>query len=443
MAITKIHPIKSTLNLAISYIVNGEKTDEQILVSTHKCHQETAHTQFLRTRNDSGTNGTVLARHLIQSFLPGETTPEMAHQIGMELCKKILKDEYEFVLSTHIDKGHIHNHIIFNNVNMVTGKCYQSNKKSYHKIRYQSDKLCKENNLSVIDEFYESYKKKYKTNGKSWYENEQSKKGTSWKSRLQFDIDRMIKQSQDWDEFLKKMADIGYEIKYGKHIAFKPKDKARFTRAKTIGEDYTEERLKERIAERAFIKTPAIKKRIGNVIDMNSNVKVKESKGYEYWATKHNLNIMAESVIFLREQGIKSVKQLDEYIQKAADERQNLQDKIKVIDKEMQELSATMERVHAVTKYSKYYKEYKASLPDKAFFEEYKAQITLYENALSELKKSYSKLPNSRDILSELDNLQEKKNTLMQEYSSSKSTMDELYKIRKNYGIYMGKEMER
>ena len=443
MAITKIHPIKSTLNLAISYIVNGEKTDEQILVSTHKCHQETAHTQFLRTRNDAGTNGTVLARHLIQSFLPGETSPETAHQIGLELCKKILNDEYEYVLSTHIDKGHIHNHIIFNNVNMSTGKCYQSNKKSYHQIRYQSDKLCKENNLSVIDEFYESYKKKYKTNGKSWYENEQAKQGTSWKSKLQFDIDRMIKQSKDWDEFLKKMADLGYEIKYGKHIAFKPKDKAKFTRAKTIGEDYTEGRLKERIIEREFIKTPSIKKRINNVIDINTNVKVKESKGYEYWATKHNLNTMAESVIFLREQGIKSVNQLDEYIQKAADERQNLQDKIKVIDKDMHELSATMEQVHTVKKYRACYKEYKANQSDKVFFEEYKAQITLYENALSELKKSYSKLPNSKDILAELDKLQEKKNTLMQEYSSSKSTMDELYKIRKNYGIYMGNEMER
>ena len=443
MAITKIHPIKSTLNLAIDYIVNGDKTDEQLLVSTHKCHESTAHTQFLRTRENVGTKGTVLARHLIQSFLPGETTPEIAHQIGMELCKKILKDEYEFVLSTHIDKGHIHNHIIFNNVNMVTGKCYQSNKKSYHQIRYQSDKLCKENNLSVIDEFYEIYKKKYKTNGKSWYENEQAKHGASWKSRLQFDIDRIVKQSKDWDEFLKKMADLGYEIKYGKHIAFKSKDKARFTRAKTIGEDYTEERLKERIAEREFIKTPTVKKRIGKVIDMNTNVKVKESKGYEYWATKHNLNTMAESVIFLRKQGIKSVKQLDEYIQKAADERQNLQDKIKVIDKEMQELSAIMEQVHTVKKYRQYYKEYKANPSDKAFFEEYKVQITLYENALSELKKSYSKLPNSKDILAELDKLQEKNNSLMQEYSSSKSTMDELYKIRKNYGIYMGKEMER
>ena len=281
-------------------------------------HIKTAHTQFLRTRNDAGINGTVLARHLIQSFLPGEATPEMAHQIGLKLCKKILKDEYEYVLSTHIDKGYIHNHIIFNNVNMVTGKCYQSNKKSYHQIRYQSDKLCKDNNLSVIDEFYESYKRKYKTNGKSWYENEQSKKGTSWKSSLQFDIDRLIKQSNDWEQFLNKMAELGYEIKHGKHITFKPKDKQRFTRAKTISEDYTEERLKERITENQNIKASPVKKRIGNVINMNTNAKVKESKGYEYWATKHNLNTMAESVVFIREHGINSIKQLDEYIRKSA-----------------------------------------------------------------------------------------------------------------------------
>ncbi|EEP27317.1 relaxase/mobilization nuclease domain-containing protein [Shuttleworthella satelles] len=443
MAITKIHPIKSTLNLAIDYIVNGDKTDEQILVSTHKCHQETAHTQFLRTRNDVGTKGNVLARHLIQSFLPGETTPEIAHQIGMELCKKILKNEYEFVLSTHIDKGHIHNHIIFNNVNMVTGRCYQSNKKSYHQIRYQSDKLCKENNLSVIDEFYENYKKKYKTNGKSWYENEQAKRGTSWKSRLQFDIDRMIKQSKDWDDFLKTMADLGYEIKYGKHIAFKPKDKPRFTRSKTIGEDYTEERLKERIAEISSIKTPAVKKRIGNVIDMNTNVKVKESKGYEYWATKHNLKTAADTVILMHELGFKSLAQLDNFIKESAEERQSLQDKIKVIDSKISTLSSTMEQVHSVTKYRQIYLTYNKEPSDKAFYEEYKSQIILYQNAIADLKKSYSKLPNSKAILKELDLLHEKKNTLMQEYSSSKSDMKKLYQIRKNYEKYMGKEMER
>jgi len=297
MAITKIHPIKATLNLAIDYITDTKKTDEQILVITNKCHPASAHTQFLKRREEQNTRGNVLARHLIQSFLPGETTPEIAHQIGLELCKKILKEEYEFILSTHIDKGHIHNHIIFNNVNMATGKCYQSNKRSYHQIRYQSDKLCKEYNLSVIDEYYERFKKKYKTNGKSWYENEQAKNGSSWKSKLQFDIDRMIAQSNDWAEFTQKMTELGYEIKYGKHIAFKHHDKARFTRAKTIGEDYTEERLKERILENANQKTFTVKKRVGNIIDIANNPKIQQSKGYEYWATKHNLKVASDTVL--------------------------------------------------------------------------------------------------------------------------------------------------
>ena len=443
MAITKIHPIKSTLNLAIDYITNEEKTDEKILVSTHNCFVSTAHTSFLKTREDNKVSGSVLARHLIQSFLPSEATPEMAHQIGLELCKKILKDEYEFVISTHIDKGHIHNHIIFNNVNMVTGKCYQSNKRSYHQIRYQSDKLCKENNLSVIDEFYETYRKKYKTNGKSWYENDQFKKGTSWKSRLQFDIDRAIKQSKDWDDFIKRMADLNYEIKYGKHIAFKHKDKERFTRAKTIGEDYTEDRLKERILDNANQRTYAVKKRIGNIIDIANNEKIKSSKGYEYWATKHNLKTAADTVLLMREKGFNSLAQLDNFIKESADKRQELQNKIKVVDGKISTLSSTMEQVHTVTKYRQIYLAYKKYTTDKAFYDEYKSQIIMYQNALAELKKSYTKLSNSKDILKELDSLHEKKNTLMQEYSSAKTDMKELYQIRKNYKKYMGKEMER
>lgn len=176
---------------------------------------------------------------------------------------------------------------------------------------------------------------------------------------------------------------------------------------------------------------------------MNTNAKVKESKGYEYWATKHNLNTMAESVVFIREHGINSINQLDEYIRKSAEESQSLQDKIKEIDKDMQLLSDTMEQVHTIKKYQAYHKEYKSNPSDKEFFEEHKAEITRYKTDLTKLKKSYSKPPDSKDILDKLDKLQEKKNTLIQEYSYTKSTMDELYKIRKNYGIYMGKEMER
>jgi hypothetical protein len=443
MAITKIHPIKATLNLAIDYITGSEKTDEEVLISSKHCHPSTAHLIFRDTKEKSGTHATVLARHLIQSFLPGETTPEKAHEIGMELCKRVLKDEYEFVLATHVDRGHIHNHIIFNNVNKDTGKCYKSNKRSYHQIRYQSDKLCKENNLSVIDEHYEKFKRKYKTAGKSWYENEQHKKGTSWKSKLQFDIDRMIKQSKDWDEFLEKMANLGYEIKHGKHIAFRHKDKQRFTRSKTIGEDYTEERLKERIAEEPRFQTKLQKKPLEKVIDISNNEKAKFSKGYEIWARKHNLKAMANSVILLREHGIKSIAELDRLIQRRADIRQETTEKIKEIDTEMSHLSEMMEHAYTVTKYREIYKYHKENPNDKNFENEYSRELAVYKVAATEILKQYKKLPNTKELLAEIDGLQEKKNTLMKEYSKSKDMLNDLYLIRKNFDQYMGKEMER
>ena len=239
------------------------------------------------------------------------------------------------------------------------------------------------------------------------------------------------------------MATLDYEIKYGRHIAFKHKDKERFTRAKTIGEDYTEDRLKKRILDNTNQRTYTVKKRVGYIIDISNNEKIKSSKGYKYWATKHNLRTAADTVFLMREKGFKSMSQLDEHIKESALKKQNLQDKIKVIDNKISTLSNTMEQIHIIKLYRQIYLEYKKDPSDKAFFEEHKSEITLYENAISNLKKYYSKLPNSKYILKELDSLHEKKNTLMQEYSSSKSNMKELYQIRKNYEKYMGKEMER
>ena len=145
----------------------------------------------------------------------------------------------------------------------------------------------------------------------------------------------------------------------------------------------------------------------------------------------------------MREKGFKSLAQLDDFIKKSADKKQTLQDEIKVIDEKIAALSATMEQAHTVTKYRQIYQAYKKEPTDKAFAGEHKAEIILYEKVLANLKKSYSKMPNSKQIFEELEKLNEKKNTLMQEYSSSKSEMTELYQIRKNYEKYMGKEIER
>lgn len=240
------------------------------------------------------------------------------------------------------------------------------------------------------------------------------------------------------------MTTLGYEIKHGKHIAFKHKDKERFTRAKVIGIDYTEDKLKERIKENTNLRTYPIKKRIGNIIDIDNNEKVKSSKGYGYWATKHNLQVASNIVILIREKGIKTLSELDNFIQSSAYKRQELQDKIKIIEKDISNLSITMEQVHIIKMYRQIYLEYKNDTTDKAFYDEHKSEIIQYQNALAEVKKNYSKLPDTKDILNQLDLLYEKKNTLMLEYSSTKSAMNELYQIRKNYEQYMGKkEIER
>ena len=235
MAVTKIHPIEKTLYLALDYIMNEDKTDEKILISSFGCNPKMAHLEFEQTKREYNSKARILARHLIQAFAPGETTAEQAHQIGLELCERVLHGKYEYVLTTHIDKGHLHNHILFNNVSFETGKAYQSNKRSYHKIRTVSDNLCKENGLSVIDENYNKFKNRYSTNSKSYKEYMEFQKGTSWKSRLQLAIDKAILKSKTYEEFLKTMEDFGYEIKIGKYLAFRhkdKKDKGRFTRTK-------------------------------------------------------------------------------------------------------------------------------------------------------------------------------------------------------------------
>ena len=184
MAVTKTHPIKSTLKAAIDYICNPDKTDGKLLVSSFGCAAETADIEFEWTRRHSIDKGTHLGRHLIQAFEPGEVMPEEAHRIGMELAREVLGGKYEFVLTTHIDKDHVHNHLIFNAVSFTDHKHYHSNKRSYHEIRRASDRLCKEHGLSVIVPGRDK--------GKSYIEHQAAQNGTSYKAKLKAAIDRLI-----------------------------------------------------------------------------------------------------------------------------------------------------------------------------------------------------------------------------------------------------------
>ena len=234
------------MSKAIAYILNPEKTDEKLLVSSYGCASETAAREFEWTRKIAEQKGMnpvrIIARHVIQSFEIGEVTPELAHEIGKQFADEILGGKYEYVLTTHIDKDHVHNHLIFNAVDFVDYHAYKSYKRIYYDMREISDRLCKENGLSVIPPS--------QNKGMGYKEYTEAKRGTSWKQKLKQTIDRLVITAKDYDDFLRLMQEAGYEIKTGKYISFRAEGQERFTRSKTIGENYTEERIKERIAGR-------------------------------------------------------------------------------------------------------------------------------------------------------------------------------------------------
>ncbi len=242
---------------------------------------------------------------MIQSFAPGEVSYEEAHRIGKELADKVLGGRYEYVFTTHIDKGHIHNHIIFCAVDFTTHRKYVSNKKSYYQIRNESDRLCKEHGLSVVTPGQDK--------GKKYAEWDAERRGTSWKAKLKALIDDTIPKAKDFDDFLRLMEAAGYEVKRGKFVSFRAPGQERFTRSKTLGEAYTVEAITERIAGTYRAKPKALRQEkagISMLIDIQNSIKAAESKGYEQWAKIHNLKQAAKTLNFLTEHDISEYEQL-------------------------------------------------------------------------------------------------------------------------------------
>jgi len=336
MAVTKTHPIKSTLKAAIDYICNPAKTDGKLLVSSYGCTAETADIEFAWTRRHAIDKGTNLGRHLIQAFEPGEVSPEKAHEIGMQLAKEILGGKYEFVLTTHIDKDHVHNHLIFNAVSFADHRHYHSNKRSYHEIRRASDRLCKEHGLSVVVPG--------QNKGKSYIEHTATQAGTSYKAKLKVAIDRLIPASADFEDLLRRLQQEGYEIKRGKYVSCRASDQERFTRMKTLGVDYTEDAITARIAgsPRPSRQPKQRDDRIRLLYDLQS-----KQGGLQHWAKLQNLKLAAKTFAWLEEHGIDNYAALESKAATVMEKRDTSHSSIKEIEARTTELSLVMK--HAAT----------------------------------------------------------------------------------------------
>ena len=420
MAVTKIKAIRGTLSKALAYIMNPEKTDDKMLVSSYGCATETAAQEFEWTRKIAEQQGMnpvkIIARHVIQSFDVGEVSPELAHEIGKQFADEILGGKYEYVLTTHIDKGHVHNHLIFNAVDFVDHHAYKSYKKIYYDMREASDRLCKENGLSVIPPS--------QGKGMSYKEYTEAKRETSWKQKLKQTIDRNIIMAKDYDEFLKLMQDAGYEIKPGKYISFRAEGQERFTRAKTIGENYTEERIKERLQghnpRKRQMQTG--RKGISLIGDIQERIKLIDSKGYEHKAKITILKEAARTLNYLTENNLLQYADLEKKVEDIHSSYARTGEELKSTEARLREVRPLIKNITNYQKLKPVYDAYMKAKDKSAFRAKREAELVIFEAAKSTLlaMQGDQKLPSLKSLQAEQQHLLEDQQRLYDERAKLK-----------------------
>ncbi len=441
MAYTKIHAIKATVNKAIDYICNPDKTDEGILISSYACSPETAAIDFKYTLDHCRENSPNKAYHLIQAFAPGEVNFDEAHQIGMELANKVLEGKYSYVVTTHIDKGHIHNHIIFCAADNIEHDKYHDCKQSYYRIRHLSDDLCREHNLSVIIPG--------EKRGKKYNEWQADKNESSWKIQLRKDINTSIKFASTYEEFLLLMRAKGYEIKgeeFGenapKYISFRLFGKDRFVRGsmKSLGKEYTKERIKERIERKQERKASIPKKDYSSrkLID-TSEEKFQNSPGLQRWATIENLKIAAQSY---QEAG--SISELEHKIAIKTEAGKSAKQSVVELEHRIKDLAEIIKYAEQYKNNRSYHISYKKAKNPDAYFRKYESQIILYGGARHMLEQAGIDLKslNIDKLKSEYHELTRQKNELTLTYKNCEKEVRNLSRKLENLNQYLGRNIE-
>ena len=430
------------MSKAIAYILNPEKTDEKLLVSSYGCASETAAREFEWTRKIAEQKGMnpvrIIARHVIQSFGIGEVTPELAHEIGKQFADEILGGKYEYVLTTHIDKDHVHNHLIFNAVDFVDYHAYKSYKRIYYDMREVSDRLCKENGLSVIPPS--------QNKGMGYKEYTEAKRGTSWKQKLKQTIDRLVITAKDYDDFLRLMQEAGYEIKTGKYISFRAEGQERFTRSKTIGENYTEERIKERIAGR----TPRRSRKqttpngISLIGDIQERIRLIDSKGYEHKAKLTILKEAARTLNYLTENNLLQYADLEKKVEDVHSSYDRIGKELKGVEARLREVQPLIKNISNYQRLKPVYDAFQKTKDKPGFKAKHEAELVIFEAARSTLlaMQGDEKLPSLKTLQAEQQRLLEEQQRLYDERAKLKKEVKQIETIKSNVDTFLAPSVD-
>ena len=376
------------------YDQKAEKTQNGELVSSFMCSPETAAEEFeiskqlyhqITGRKQSPEHDIIMYR-IIQSFKPGEISPEDANRLGYELAMKFTRGQHQFVVSTHVDKAHIHTHIEFNSTNLNCDAKFQNVKNSAFILRRLNDELCRAHGISVIENPKPSAKKQKEIAAVKY--------GTSHKEQLRQTIDRVLPDCQGYDDFLAKMRAEGYEIREGKKLSFRAPGWDRFTRSNKLGSDYSREALRERSSNRGGRSAAARKavphagRKVNMLIDIQAKMAAGKGAGYERWAKIFNLKEAAKTLNFLIENDLTDYDELTVRAEQAGDRFDEVSRRIKQLEGRMAEVAQLKTHIINYSKTREVYAAYKKSRHKKEFLAEHGAEIAQHEAA----KKAFDAL---------------------------------------------------
>lgn len=456
MAISDLLPRKSmgsksrrqTLHDRLDYDQKEEKTNDGELVSSYMCSPETAAEEFemskllyeAATGRSQPKERDIIAYRMIQSFKPGEITPEEANKLGYELAMKFTKGRHQFVVSTHVDKAHIHNHVEFNSTNLECDGKFNNFYNSALALRRLNDQICREHGYSVIEN--------PKARGQRYQEKAAAKHGRSYKEQLRQTIDRVMPDCKDFETFLDCMRKEGYEVKHrGKSLEFLAPGQQRFTRSQRLGDDYTKEALQERIAGTRTRPAPAKPKRqtpgrnVNLLVDIQAKLQAGKGKGYERWAKVFNLKEAAKTLNFLVENGVTDYSELESRAEAAGETFDLLSLRIKQLEGHMAEVAQLKTHIINYSKTRDIYKEYKKSRHKKEYRAEHADEIKKHEAAKAAFDALGGKpIPKVAQLSEEYAALLAEKKERYEEYQAARKDMIDYQTAKQNVDRILGLE---
>ena len=436
--------VAACLKSRTDYVQNPDKTEQGELVSCHECSPLTVDEEFMLTKRQyelatgRRQKSDVIAYQIRQSFKPGEITAEEANKVGYELAMRFTKGKHAFVVATHTDRHHIHNHAIFNSTALDGTRKFRDFFFSALAVQRLSDLICLEHQLSVIE--IKPYRERQK---RTLYPPKESNR-----DRLCGIIDSILTEKpKDYEDFLQKLEQQGYEVKRGKYTSVKGARQKRFIRFKTLGAGYSEDELKAVIAGKAehhpHQKQPPQEQTFQLLVNIQAKLSEGKSEGYARWAKKYNLKEMSKTLIFLQEHKIGSTDELNERAAAATEKYHQLGDSIKASENRLAEIAVLKAHITNYAKTRPVYDAYHKTGYSKRFLETHRTEITLHKAAKAAFDEAnLKKLPKVKELDAEYSKLLTEKKVRYPDYRKAREEMQELVKAQKNIELFFAEEKD-